>query len=85
MTVFFISIFFRESNERLFRVLRAGELRETQSQKIRVGDVVHLRDGELIPCDLVIDAQFEFEFNVFVGKYRRWCCPPATSRTAATS
>ncbi len=56
----FYFYFFRESNERLFRVLRAGELRETQSQKIRVGDVVHLRDGELIPCDLVNDTQFEY-------------------------
>ena len=35
-------------------MLLGGELVETPSQSIRVGDVVHLREGELIPCDLVV-------------------------------
>ena len=50
-----MSIIFRIANEREVRILLAdGSLSATQSQNLKVGDIVHLQDGEDVPADLVV-------------------------------
>lgn len=49
----------RQANERLYSVVKDGELQELASESIRVGDVVRISDGEQIPCDLLLLATSE--------------------------
>jgi P-type E1-E2 ATPase len=46
----------REINERSVRVIRHGRLVELQSRQVEVGDVVHLQEDEVVPCDAVVLA-----------------------------
>ena len=44
----------REANERKVRVLKNGKIEEIQSQYVMVGDYVHLKEDDLVPCDMVV-------------------------------
>jgi phospholipid-translocating ATPase len=42
------------ANERMYDVARDGVLVDTQSQAIRVGDIIRLKEHEEIPCDCLV-------------------------------
>lgn len=46
----------KEVNNRLCYVLRAKKLLKIRSKDIRVGDFVHVRNNEEIPCDMILLA-----------------------------
>ena len=44
----------RATNRRMIPVLKGREMGEIRSEKIRVGDVVLVKDEEEIPCDMIV-------------------------------
>ncbi len=53
------------------RVLRDGEWRQLPADQVVVGDVVHIRQGDIVPADLVLsDGAIELDQSALTGESR---------------
>jgi phospholipid-translocating ATPase len=44
----------RATNNRMFPVLKAGQMKDLKSQDIEIGDIVSVKNHQEIPCDMIL-------------------------------
>ncbi|KAL0237163.1 hypothetical protein PCE1_000560 [Barthelona sp. PCE] len=58
----------RQVNEKEFQIMDpSGELKKVQSQELRVGDILHLKSGDEIPCDCLLLRSSEKNGTCFIS------------------
>ena len=49
-----INFLFRHTNHRPVKLIKNGKEKKTTAERICVGDIILLTDGDIVPCDAVV-------------------------------
>ena len=51
------------ANRRRVTVIKRGKLYEVYSEKVQVGDIIHLKEDQEVPCDVIVLSTSHSQVN----------------------